>query len=57
MLVFVAACKSDKIGDMFISLGVEHVICSKKDSSLVDSTTVKFTRELYSQIFSGESVC
>ena len=57
MLVFVAACKSDRIGDMFLSLGVEHVICSQKDATLVDETTVEFTHKLYSAILRGEPVC
>ena len=44
MLVFVAACKSDRIGDMLMnSNNVSHVICSKKNNSLVDVTTIEFT--------------
>ena len=42
-LVFIAACKSDRIGKMLQSAGVSHVICSKNDVSLVDETTVRFT--------------
>ena len=52
MLVFVAACKSDRIGKMFQKQGgVGHVICSNKNSSLDDETTYKFTKALYTQIF------
>ena len=44
MLVFVAACKSDRIGDMLLhSNNVSHVICSKKNNTLVDETTIEFT--------------
>ena len=52
MLVFVAACKSDRIGEMFQKQGgVGHVICSKKNSELDDTTTCKFTKALYTKIF------
>ena len=58
MLVFVAACKSDRIGKMFQKQGgVGHVICSNKNSSLDDETTYKFTKALYTQIFQGKPVC
>ena len=42
-LIFIAACKSDRIGKMLQNAGVSHVICSKNDVSLVDETTVSFT--------------
>ena len=52
MLVFVAACKSDRIGKMFqMRGGVGHVICSNKNSELDDETTCKFTKALYTKIF------
>lgn len=57
MLVFVAACKSDQIGNMLMNSDVSHVICSKKDKSLADETTVKFTHALYRQILMGDPVC
>ena len=58
ILVFVAACKSDRIGKMLRDRGgVRHVICSKINSELVDSTTCEFTKALYTQIFQGKSVC
>ena len=57
MLVFVAACKSDRIGDMLMNSDVSHVICSKKNNTLVDQTTVEFTQALYRQILLGIPVC
>ena len=48
MLVFVAACMSDRIAERLVKdLEVEHVICSQPNATLVDETTVNFTRELY----------
>ena len=56
MLIFVAACKSDRIGQMFQDRGgVRHVICS--DIEIDDSTTCEFTKAFYAQIFKGESIC
>ena len=52
MLVFVAACKSDRIGKMFQQRGgAGHVICSNIKSELDDTTTCKFTKALYTLIF------
>lgn len=47
-LVFIAACNSDKIGQMLITeAGVKHVISSEEKQTLVDQTTIDFTYALY----------
>ena len=56
-LIFIAACKSDRIGQMLKHAGVRHVICSKQDVSLTDATTVNFTNSLYTKILQGERIC
>ena len=35
-LVFIAACKSDRIGAMLVKAGVKHVISSESNEKLLD---------------------
>ena len=62
-LIFVAACMSDKIGQMlanqsFGSKGVRHIITSKEKMELDDEYTIKFTEALYNNLLAKRlSIC
>ena len=34
-----------------------HVICIKEERAVLDEASVKFTRNLYMNLMSGQSVC
>ena len=50
ILVFVSACNSQKIGQVFIDAGVQHVCCVDVDTRLLDKDAVFFTRHFYMNI-------
>ena len=56
-LVFIAACDSQKIGNVFQKHGVEHIICVKDKRYVLDEVAIKFTKTFYDAIFSGVLVC
>lgn len=56
-LVFVAACKSQFVGQMFQKLGVKHVICVKENAEILDDAVLNFTSRFYNNIFEGENIC
>ena len=49
-LVFISACHSEMIGQKFIDMGVEHVVCVKKDDKVIDNIAVKFTDRFYKNV-------
>ena len=56
-LVFIAACDSEQIGELFKQYGVEHVICIKDKRYVLDDVAIKFTKTFYTAIFNGQPVC
>ena len=56
--VFVAACKSQNLGDMFLQAGVQHVICVKKQAYIADEAVLRFTNRFYQNVFrDGTRIC
>ncbi len=51
-LVFVSACYSGYLGQIFLDLGVNHVICVKLLSTVVDEVAAEFARAFYTTLFS-----
>ena len=56
-LVFLAACDSQKIGEIFLDCGIEHVICIKQGRSVLDEAAIKFTKSFYNAVFDGYTFC
>ena len=52
-VVFLAACKSEEIGRIFQHCGARHVVCIKKNDSVLDEAAIQFTRTFYSLLFKG----
>ena len=46
-VVFVAACRSEFVGEIFLRCGARHVICVKKDRSVLDAAAIAFTKYFY----------
>ena len=46
-LVFVAACQSEFVGELFKEAGAQHVICVDKKRSVLDEVAIDFTLNLY----------
>lgn len=56
-LVFVAACMSRNVGEMFLKNGVKHVICIDHEKTIQDESILQFTNRFYKMIFSGRNIC
>ena len=56
-VVFVAACDSQDIGNIFGRNGVEHVVCVESERFVLDSAAIDFTKTFYQLIFNGEDIC
>jgi hypothetical protein len=56
-LVFVGACKSRFVGEIFQRAGAKHVICVRAGSEVLDDAALTFTRRFYKCIFAGETIC
>lgn len=56
-LVFIAACDSETIGELFKKSGIEHIICIKSKRFVLDEAAIKFTKTFYDAIFKGSPVC
>ena len=55
--VFVAACKSEQVGKIFLKRGVKHVICVESGKSVKDEAVLDFTNRFYQMIFQGHPIC
>jgi hypothetical protein len=55
-LVVISACKSEKIGDIFIDAGVPAVISVNYFDSVDDEIALEFAKNLYSFLYDGESI-
>ena len=53
-VVFVAACDSKEIGQIFSKNDVSHVICVEKSRTVKDSAAIEFTKRFYYEIFTGK---
>ena len=56
-LVFVAACDSEVVGQIFQKNNVKHVVCVEKNRYLADTAAIEFTKNFYYRIFQGEEIC
>jgi hypothetical protein len=55
--VFVAACCSKSIGELFQMAGVDHVICAARDDMEIQSGFfLEFSKVLYESLISGDTV-
>lgn len=57
-VVFVAACTSREIGEIFLHCGVKHVVCVAQGRALLDEAAILFTRLFYERLFKNrEQIC
>lgn len=57
-VVFVAACDSEDIGEIFHKNGAKHVICVRTGRFVLDEAAIMFTKQFYIELFSKKSdVC
>ena len=56
-LVYLAACTSQFVGEMFHEFGVNHVVCVKRREYVKDQAAIDFTRIFYLQLFQGKPIC
>lgn len=56
-LIFLAACDSQIIGEVFQSAGVQHVVCVESKRYVLDEVAIKFTHTFYKEVFSGTQIC
>ena len=56
-MVFVAACDSEFIGNIFHKSGAKHVICVKQGRHVLDEAAIFFTNRLYKKLFVGSNIC
>ena len=49
-VVFVAACQSEFVGEIFQKCGAKHVICVKQKEHVLDEAAIYFTKRFYTQI-------
>jgi hypothetical protein len=54
--VFVSACHSEKVGEAFVALGVNHVVAINSTDRILDTATQSFAEMLYSELLSGATV-
>ncbi|EEQ98040.1 hypothetical protein Pmar_PMAR016118 [Perkinsus marinus ATCC 50983] len=51
MLVFINACKSESVGEVFAShFGVKHVVCIGHEAAILDVAATLFTQEFYAAL-------
>ena len=56
-MVFLSACFTEGLADSFLKAGAEHVVCIKKEDSVLDEACVKFSKTFYEQIKERKCVC
>ena len=56
-LVVLQACHSEVIGNVFQKYYASHVICIHQDKPVLDVASIKFTHNLYKNLFNGELIC
>ncbi|KAF4691360.1 hypothetical protein FOZ60_015766 [Perkinsus olseni] len=51
MLVFINACRSQSVGEVFVShFGVKHVVCIGHEEAILDAAATLFTQEFYAAL-------
>jgi len=55
-LVFVSACFSEDIGEVFVQAGVPHVVAVRREAKVADLVAHEFSIEFHKHLFLGESV-
>ena len=56
-MVFLAACDSEIIGNIFLQSGVRYVVCVQKEGCILDDVAVYFTFTFYKYLFDGIQIC
>ena len=49
-LVFLAACNSEFIGNIFRESGARHVVCVKSEKYVLDEAAIVFTKTFYQKL-------
>ncbi|MGD2250776.1 MAG: tetratricopeptide repeat protein [Candidatus Methanofastidiosia archaeon] len=55
-LAIVSACYSEKIAELLIEAGVQHVVAIKSDTPVADHAAIVFIGQFYRSLFKGDSV-
>ncbi|GBG32001.1 Signal transducer and activator of transcription A [Hondaea fermentalgiana] len=55
-VVFVSACFSHPIGDIFVQAGVKHVVAVRRDSRVADQVGRDFAKFFYDRLVTGDTV-
>ena len=50
-VVFLAACNSEFLGNIFRECGVKHVICVRYNRYVLDDAAILFTKTFYYKLF------
>ena len=56
-VVFVAACQSEFVGEIFKKCGASHVVCVKQNKEVLDEAAIHFTKSFYQNVFDGMKIC
>jgi hypothetical protein len=49
--VFVASCHAEKVAEIFLEIGVPHVICVNQNQRILDKAAVDFSKSFYDEVF------
>lgn len=55
-LVFIAACQSEFVADIFIAKGAKYCICIEQKGKVLDEVVIHFAPNFYKQILAGTSI-
>ena len=50
-VVFLSACFTEGLADCFLEAGATHVVCIKKEDSVLDEACIKFSQTFYESLF------
>lgn len=50
-VVFLSACHSEGLAEAFLEAGASHVICIKKEDSVLDEACIQFSNSFYDALF------
>ena len=56
-MVFLAACKSQFLGEIFCKAEAKHTIFIEDGKKIDDEVALYFTRNFYTLLFQGEQIC
>ena len=49
-VVFLAACHSEYVGNVFVNSGIRHVVCIQSNQEVDDKVAISFTRFFYKEL-------